>query len=108
MEIERAPSAERNRFAIFDLLLATSLAAGPLAFQSQTGWKPAISLMTMAVAMTILRTCKRNVMRAFLTPIAVLTGASIAATCDSMWGLALSFSWLLVVVVVPMMLKPAR
>jgi hypothetical protein len=98
---ETANAARVSRFSIADMLVATSLAAGPLAFVSVIGWKSAVCLTLMAVVLTIGRACKRGVFQFLLFGIAVATGAAIAATAETMPGLWASLGWMLVVVFAP-------
>ena len=97
-----------SRFTIFDLLLATTLAAGPLGFQTVIGWKAAIFLMMMALILTLGSVFKPIVMRLLLPAIALLTGGAIAASAVSMSGLAVSFGWLFVVVLTPLIWQSRR
>ena len=98
---QAVPVTRFSRFSIADMLLATSLAAGPLAFVSWIGWKAAVCLTIMAVAMTIGRACKRIVFRVLLLSIALISGAAIAASAETMQGLLASLGWMVVVVLTP-------
>ena len=101
IEHENATDGRFSRFSIADVLLATSLAAGPLGIVSLIGWKAAVCLTLMAVAMTIGRACKRIVFRVLLLSVALISGAAIAASAETMEGLLVSLGWMLVVVLTP-------